>query len=142
MTECLCEADVLARLERTHRQLAARAGRETGGSPGAVLNLGLAVVLHGVVERIWLLDRQPLLEPAVRAALAEEHDRLLEDLELLDSIMSADGDSPDLRTLSQALLQRLQQHVARDDRLLYRPEIGSQDQPSPPGAPEAPPWHP
>lgn len=112
----------LESLARTHRRLAERA--VTGPAcPAAVLNLGTAVMFHGVLEQGWLFSLNPLLDRAAIAQLSAEHERLAEDLDLLESLWTADPHSPDLAPLARALRARLQEHVARDERVLYQPHV-------------------
>jgi hypothetical protein len=61
-----------------------------------------------------------LLDPAARRELASEHQQIAEDLTLLDWLVRATPDSPDIDVLTTSLLRRMRQHVDRDGRLLAR----------------------
>lgn len=89
-------------------------------SPAAVLDIGAAVVFHGVLEEHWLHASDTLLEPATVTQLAIEHARLADDLDLLGSLYDSHPDSPDLGPLADALLTRLRAHITRDDRVFYQ----------------------
>lgn len=110
---------LVSRVTRAHLRLARRVA-EARPTPADVLDLGTAVILHGALERRWLLALRPMLDKAAVAQLDEEHERLEDDLELLESILDTTPDSPDVSPLCAALLERLREHVARDERLLYR----------------------
>lgn len=117
------ERALVSRVNRAHERLVRRLA-EARPRPADVLNLGTAVVLHGALERRWLLDLRPVLDRAVVAQLDDEHERLADDLELLESILNANADSPDVGPLCSALLERLREHTARDERVLYRLALG------------------
>lgn len=106
---------------REHRRLARRAGDTPDSDFAAVLALGLAVSMHGVVEQIGLYAANRFLDPSVVERLREEHRRLADDLAFFEQLLGSKPDSEDLPALSQALLQRLRVHLERDERLLYRP---------------------
>ena len=110
---------LVTRVARAHVRLARRLAAAPP-NPADVLDLGTAVVLHGALERRWLLSLRPMLDKAAIAQLDEEHERLEDDLDLLESIVEANPDSPDVASLCTALLERLRDHVARDERVLYR----------------------
>jgi hypothetical protein len=59
-----------------------------------------------------------LLEPAVRGDLAAEHERLADDLALLEWLMESAPGSPDVTTLADSLICRMRAQVSRDGRLL------------------------
>lgn len=115
----VADAPLVALVTRAHGRLARRLA-DARPEPRDVLDLGTAVILHGALERRVLLAPSPVLDQAAVAQLDEEHARLEEDLELLESILEANPDSPDVGPLCRALLERLREHVARDDRVLYR----------------------
>ncbi len=117
------DAALVALVTRAHGRLARRLA-EARPDPREVLDLGTAVILHGALERRILLAQAPVLDQAAVAQLDEEHARLEEDLELLESILASNPDSPDVESLCDALLGRLRGHVARDDRVLYRLALG------------------
>lgn len=110
---------LVSRVTRAHVRLARRLA-QARPRPADVLDLGTAVILHGALERRWLLALRPMLDQAAIAQLDQEHERLDDDLELLESILDASPDSPDVGPLCAALLERLREHVARDERVLYR----------------------
>ena len=58
------------------------------------------------------------LDPSVERALAREHEEFAEDLELLDWLVVATPDSPDIALLTESLVRRMRQHIERDGRLL------------------------
>ncbi len=101
----------------------------------AVLDLGAAVLLHGMLEHELDSLRHPLLDDVVRAQLQREHDEFAEDLELLDSLWRQEPSSSDLASLSAAVLERLKQHLAKDQRMTYDPL--ERRQVSDPNLPEA-----
>jgi hypothetical protein len=112
------DQDLPERLARMHHALAERMA-QTRACPSCVLEVGTAVVFHGLLEAGWLPALNPVVDTAAVARLAAEHDRLAEDLELLHTIWMDTPDSADLEPLCAALLVRLQEHVARDERMLY-----------------------
>ena len=59
-----------------------------------------------------------LLEPAVRDDLATEHERLADDLALLEWLLESAPESPDVTALADSLIPRMREHVSRDGRLL------------------------
>ncbi len=62
----------------------------------------------------------PLLDPVAHTELAIEHRQIADDLELLEWLLTSSPDSPDVAVLSAAVGRRMQQHIARDGRLLAR----------------------
>ncbi|MFN8061751.1 MAG: hypothetical protein U0Q12_21510 [Vicinamibacterales bacterium] len=111
-------------MARAHRALLERLSDNAPTRPATVLGLGAAVVLHGLLEEVWLIERARWLDDAASAELAVEHDRLAEDLDLLDGLLHSEPDSPDVQSLSDAILSRLREHVARDGRVFYqRPNL-------------------
>jgi hypothetical protein len=118
------ERALVSRVVHAHQRLMRRLATAKP-NPADVLNLGTAVILHGTLERRWLIGLRPLLDRAAAAQLDEEHVRLEEDLELLESIFETCPDSPDVGPLCGALLDRLREHVDRDERVLYRLAFGA-----------------
>ncbi len=87
-------------------------------SAAAVLEVGRAVLEFASSEEEAFFPLLPLLDPAVRSELGEEHEQLAEDLQLLQWLVSTTPDSPDVASLAGALARRMHTHVARDGRLL------------------------
>jgi hypothetical protein len=106
--------DHLIALQRT---LEARIAGTTG-TAAAILELGQAVLDFASSEEEAFFPLLPLLDPAARAELAADHDELREDLQLLEWLVSASPDSPDIPPLTAALARRMHAHVTRDGRLL------------------------
>jgi hypothetical protein len=106
------------RLAALHHGLAARLA-DPPPTPDALLDLGAAVIFHGALEGRWLSEHVPLLEPCVLARFAIEHERLADDLLLLQSIRETSPQSADVPVLCAALAARLRDHVARDEELIY-----------------------
>jgi hypothetical protein len=110
-------ADALRRLLDLQRALEARTtGLEQ--SPASVLEVGHAVLEFASSEEQAFFPLLPLLDPAVRSELGDEHEQLAEDLQLLQWLVSTTPDSPDVASLADALARRMHAHVARDGRLL------------------------
>ena len=65
----------------------------------------------------------PLLDPAVRTELAADHQRIAEDLDLLDSLLQTTPTSADVAVLTASLVRRMRQHISRDGRLLSRAAV-------------------
>jgi hypothetical protein len=110
----------VAQLARAHHGLAKRVRAAETLPPGAVLNLGAAVLFHGAAERELLFPLNPLLDFDVQSEYARRHSQLAEDLALLESLVETSPDSADVEILSSALLSRLKEHIAQDDRLFYQ----------------------
>ena len=104
-----------------HRRLRRLAAAITADDLEAVLGLGSAVVLHGLVEEDRLYHVHRYLDPAVRRQLIDEHREIGRHLELLEQLREANPKGHDLETLSIAVLDRLQRHLERDERVVYRP---------------------
>ena len=109
--------EALSRLADLQRSLEARMV-SLDGSPAAVLALGPAVLDFAASEEYAFLPLLELLDPAVRAELAGEHDSLAQDLELLGWLVETTPESTDAAVLAEALTRRIRQHIARDGRLL------------------------
>lgn len=112
-------SDLLRRAAREHRRLERLAATVRESDPEAVLQLGAAVVLHGLVEELHLFALHRLLDPSVRDELRAEHDRIEETLSLLEELLAEPVPSDDLAALTAALARRLREHVERDGRVLY-----------------------
>ena len=113
--------DLLRRAAREHRRLERLAATVGDDDPGAVLQLGSAVVLHGLFEEIHLFQVHRLLDPSVRDELRVDHDRIGEDLALLEDLLAEGSPCDDLPPLTAALARHLREHVERDGRVLYPP---------------------
>lgn len=110
-------ADALDRLLVLQRALEARM-LAVEPSAAFVLDVGRAVLEFASSEEEAFFTLLPLLDPAVRSELGEEHEQLAEDLQLLQWLASTTPDSPDVASLADALARRMHAHVARDGRLL------------------------
>lgn len=109
--------EALSRLADLQRSLEART-ETLDGSPAAVLELGPAVLDFAATEEHAFLPLLGLLDPVVRAELADEHASLSQDLELLRWIVETTPESTDAAVLAEALTTRVRRHIARDGRLL------------------------
>jgi hypothetical protein len=109
--------DTLSRLLAIQQALEART-TAVEQAPASVLEVGKAVLDFASSEEEAFFPILPLLDPAVRSELGDEHEQLAEDLQLLEWLVSTTPDSPDVGTLSDALARRMHAHVARDGRLL------------------------
>ncbi len=113
--------DLLQQGAEEHRKLLLRAEFTRSEDVTAVLNLGSAVLLHGVLERSHVYAANQYLSAEVIEQFTADHARLAEDLALLEDLRRSDTESQDLATLSAALLERLLDHMERDERTLYQP---------------------
>jgi len=102
-----------------HARLVHRIGETGPAAVASILDLGMVARLHGVLEQVVSHLAHPLLDAGVVAQLQQEHEWLAEHLELLESLWRAEPESADLPPLAAAVLERLTEHVARDQRLLY-----------------------
>ena len=109
------------RVQQLHARLLTRAAETSASDVDAVLNLGAAVLLHGTLEATHLDLVWSWVDPHVRVELENEHDDLARDLDFLAELAASDPGSEDLSLTTEALRRRLQQHIKRDDRVLYRP---------------------
>lgn len=112
--------DLLQQGAHEHHTLVARAKCTRGDDVTAILNLGSAVLLHGVLERSQVYAANQYLASAVIEQFAVDHARLADDLALLEDFRQSDPESADLVALSASLLERLLEHLERDERTLYR----------------------
>jgi hemerythrin HHE cation binding domain-containing protein len=110
----------LGRVTATHRWLA-RQAEERLSTPEAILQFGLAVLAYAHIEERWLFELSNLLDPAVVARLRDEHERLSDDLELLESLSDGPQERSDRAILAASLFERLRDHVRREERLIYEP---------------------
>jgi len=104
-----------------HDRLRALASTTPPDNVQAVLNLAAAVLLHGAIEPAHLQRILRFVDPAVLRDLAIQHERFERDVEFLIELQRAEPSSPDIQTLAEAILRRAQQHLDRDDRVLYGP---------------------
>ncbi len=123
---------VLDEAARQHCGLIEKAAATRGEDVAAVLNLGSAVALHGLLERAVIYPANTYISAAVVRHLIADHERLAEELGCLDELSrlpSPDGSPPavddggDLRAMSRAVLARLRSHLEHDERVLYRPLV-------------------
>jgi hypothetical protein len=102
-------------------QLQEKLAERTSGldaSAAEVLEVGAAVLEFAEREESAFFPLLPLLDPAARAELGDEHEQLAEDLQLLEWLISTTPDSPDVGTLAEAIARRMRGRIARDGRLL------------------------
>lgn len=113
--------DLLDEIRTVHQELERRASGSGWESVDAVLNLGAAVLLHGLLERLIIHPNHVLLDPAVIQDLNTEHRRLTRHLQTLEELRHSDPTSPDLPPLAEAVFHRLKEHLQRDARTIYGP---------------------
>lgn len=89
-------------------------------TPAEVSAIGRSVLAFAGTEGKFLGVLLSVLEPAVREDLAAEHERLADDLALLDWLMETEPESPDVTSLADSLVRRMRSHLSRDARLLER----------------------
>jgi len=107
-------------MARCHRELIEQATAVSPRHLGEVLALGARVVAHTAAEgELFALNR--LLEEVVLVQLVAEHRCIAEDLRFLTGLVDSNPDSPDIQALSSALLTRIRQLLAREDRGFYQP---------------------
>ena len=109
----------LAALIEEQRALEDRICRSDLG-PEDALAAGRALLEFAEREGDAFSVLSPLLDPVAHAELATEHRQIADDLELLEWLLTSSPDSPDVAVLSTAVGRRMQQHIARDGRLLAR----------------------
>ena len=109
--------DDLTRLIALQRSLESRTAA-LADSATEVLQAGEAVLEFAAHEEAAFFPLLPLLDPAARAELGEEHGNLAADLQLLRWLVATTPDSPDVAALAAALARRIREHIARDGRLL------------------------
>ncbi len=110
-----------AAVDAQHARLLALAQRISHEDIPAVLALGAAVVLHGLLEPAHLGSILALADPVAAKEMRTDHRCLADDLAFLDELATSDPGSPDLMVLSRAILDRLRSHLERDQRALYAP---------------------
>lgn len=89
-------------------------------SPRETLVVGESLLTFAAREDEAFSALTPLLDPVVRAELAADHQRIAEDLELLDWLLQTTPTSADVSVLTASLVRRMRQHICRDGRLLSR----------------------
>jgi hypothetical protein len=92
-------------------------------SPRETLAAGEALLAFAKHEDEAFSALTLLLDPAARAELNAEHERIAEDLELLGWLLQTAPDSPDLPVLTTSLVRRMRRHIDRDGRLLARAAV-------------------
>jgi hypothetical protein len=112
-------ARALADLQELQRRVERRTDA-LGADPAEVLAVGRAVLAFAEQEQAAFFPLLPLLDPAARAELEDEHHQLVEDLQLLEWLIETSPESPDVGALAEALARRMRTHIARDGRLLAR----------------------
>jgi hypothetical protein len=106
------------RLAAMHHGLAARLAA-LPLTPHALLDIGAAVIFHGALEGNWLSTQTPALDRCVVARFAIEHERLADDLLLLQTLHETCPQSADVPVLCASLAARLRDHIERDEQLIY-----------------------
>ncbi|MCP4203224.1 MAG: hypothetical protein GY769_14975 [bacterium] len=107
-------------MAKANRALIHRAQRTDCHCASAVLNLGASVAsLSTRASCLFELNR--FLDEAVLEELLAERRSLADDLDLLESLSEANSTSPDSEALATALLGRIENLLAREDRVLYQP---------------------
>ena len=92
-------------------------------SPRETLLVGESLLAFAAREDEAFSALTPLLDPAVRTELAADHQRIAEDLDLLDSLLQTTPTSADVAVLTASLVRRMRQHISRDGRLLSRAAV-------------------
>ena len=110
---------MLGALIQEQRELEARM-HDLHASPRETLAVGSALLAFAGRENEAFSVLAPLLDPAAHAELAAEHQRIAEDLELLEWLVRTTPMSPDVSVLTASLVRRMRQHICRDGRLLSR----------------------
>jgi hypothetical protein len=87
-------------------------------TPGDVITVGRSLLAFAGTKGTSLRVLLSLLEPAVRDELITEHQRLVDDLALLEWLLESAPGSPDVTALADSLVRRMRAHVSRDGRLL------------------------
>ena len=111
----------LAALLAEQRAIEARLHDRTPG-PEEALIIGDALLAFASREDKAFSALAPLLDPTAQQELAAEHQRIAEDLTLLDWLVRTTPDSPDVDALTTSLVRRMRLHIDRDGRLLARAE--------------------
>lgn len=110
----------LIEAERAHWALLRRARQTMCHCPDSVLNLGATIAAYET-QTAHLRELNRFLDDSVLDSLAAEHQKLAEDLELLESLALSKSGSPDVEPLSEALIERIQELLEREQRIFYRP---------------------
>ena len=115
------ETAQLTKMAQAHRILIKHA-QSLNSIQGAneVISLGAEVTAH-VIATAELRSQNRVLDLVVTEELDSEHRRLADDLCLLETLNDTNPESVDVKTLSSALLDRIQTLLEREQRMIYRP---------------------
>lgn len=102
-----------------HEQLAERAQKIECEDLEAILSLVAAVVVHGLFERAVVFEHDEYVAPQAQETLAREHAEFADALRLMEDLAATSPDSSDLSTLSSVILEKVVQHIERDQRTIY-----------------------
>ena len=114
------ETNIQTRLDLTHQALLRRLQDEKDLSPATVLCIGAAVIFHGALEERSAMGTASIIDESVLKDLADEHGRLADDLEFLETLWETKPESDDIESLCLALREHLRTHLERDHRLFYQ----------------------
>lgn len=110
---------MLSSLAAELRHLEARL-HDPEATPRQTLVVGQALLAFAAREHQFFSNVAPLLDPAAQSQLMAAHQAIAEDLELLEWLLAALPDSPDIPVLTVSLVRRMRDHIERDGRLLTR----------------------
>ena len=102
-----------------HGRMLERARRTSPVDHVAVMNLAVAVLMHGLFEGTAVLASARYVTPELRSTLDGEHEALLEALALMAELADDPDGVDDLAPLSAAVLEQLTRHIERDQRVIY-----------------------
>lgn len=101
-------------------ELVVRQAREADADdPAQVMNLTLAVLMHGLLERAVFFGAANYLSPELRRDLEAEHASLRDALTLMAELAADAGQADDLEALCRAVRDNVSRHAERDERVLY-----------------------
>ncbi len=112
-------AALLDHAASVHERLAKRARKIEREDLEAILSLVAAVVIHGLFEGAVVFDHDEYVAPQAQEKLAREHAEFADALGLMEELAATSPDSSDLRTLSRVILEKVVQHIERDQRTIY-----------------------